>query len=317
MNLPEQKIEQRISFPDSQKEKENSPIFVVRFGVGPHVVENSDWHIDLRRDLDSFFEPHDPSQRNIFYLEDALGSQSFVEHMGRAYKVYKSWLKAYFWSDLKPVWKKLDLVGQERFPPSDKLDEIIDFKLKSLSGTNAANYIFLKTVLASMDEIIEKKHIKIDLQTETRRDAGERTSAQNTVRLLTALLFTSSNEMREWIIRIWRLRKLRDSKITEDLMDIYRKAHKKNVLTKVYVCLGVGHESCKDLLAERLGKKPSYDISLIKGSFHPSYEFDESSEAARFSVIADKAFALLDSGEKISDDDWQKMYEQTLSPKKE
>jgi len=314
MNSPERRTNQEVSLADAQKEKESNPIFVVRFGFGPHSIRYSDWHVHLGQDLDSFFEPSDSPQRNIFYMEDATGSQSFVNKAKEAYRVYGSWLRAYFWADLGSVWRELDLSGEERFPSEDKLDRLIDVKLSSLSGVSADNYYFCKATLVSIDEMIQRKNIKIELETETRKNAQERSSVQNTTRLLEENMNpTSSDEMRDWIMRMWNLRKTRDSKISDDILDLYKRTYKQKVPTKIYVSLGEGHLGAQELLGRKLGKRPSYNISLSQGSILPELT-DISSMAVRFDLATSKAFAILDSGTHVSSEEWQGLYEEVMNP---
>jgi len=319
MSSKEQKINQGES-PDLPKEKDNHPIFVARFGVGPHGIRVSNWHNDLKEDLDSFFTPSDSEKRNIFYMEDALGSQQFISNAKRAYKVYGSWATAYFWADIIPgISKKLGLIDEERFPSPDKLDSLITTKIVSTASRRVREgYYFTKTVLEAIDEISAKKNITIELQTENRKNAQERSTVENAIRFLDENQnLGSSLEMRDWIMRSWSLRNLRDSRVIDDLEDLYKKAHRQKTQIKVYVSLGGDHVGCEDLLIKRLGQRPSYNVSFTRGSVYPQYE-DPSSfdKPARFRVVSDKAHALLDSCTQISNDRWQRLFEEFSTPPK-
>lgn len=299
----------------AKKEGEGSPIFVARLGMGPHSLKYSDWHIQLGQDVSSYFQPSNSPQRNIFYMEDASGSQSFKDNMSKAYKVYGSWGRAYFWADLRQVWKKLDLTGPERFPLADELDHLVDTKISSVSKSDADSYNFSRTILQSVDEVIIKKGLRIDVETETRRNAQERSSVKN---LMMVGGISSAEEMRDWIMNLWNLRKLRDSKIVDDLTVFYKKAYKQKLQTRIYVSLGEGHSGIKELLIQRLGRSPSYDISFVKGSVNPEYlqERGGSGGAIRFDAIVTKAVNLLDSKVQLSNNDWEELYKQLLQPKK-
>ncbi len=169
MNLPEGKISQERPFSE-QKEKENNPIFVSRFGFGPHTIKYSNWYMQLAQDLDSFFQSSELPQRNILYIEDASGSQTFAENLKRGYKRYGSWLRAYFWADGAKAWRQ-ELGGEDRFPPIDFLDKVINIKTSSGKETSdAENSRFMKELLGTVDIIVNRKNIAIEVVPETRRN---------------------------------------------------------------------------------------------------------------------------------------------------
>ncbi len=300
-----------------KREGEGNPIFVVRFGFGAHGVRGSNWDVQLSQDLDLFFQPSNSPQRNILFMEDAMGTQSFTKNVKRGYREYGSWLRAYFWADFSKVWTQLGLEGEERFPSVDRLDKLIDTRLRVSSNEAvdpkypgyADTYRFIKSVLEAIDDVIKKRGVKIELEFETRRDEQERVKVQKAIDFLERHTTGSLDAFKEWIMQMWNLERLRDVKIIDDLMELYKKTYKQKIPTKIYVSLGEYHAPIKDRLGQKLGKRPSYDISMKETADHPEYENSE------FTVVVAQTFALLDSGTHISNNEWVDLYEQAKEHK--
>lgn len=282
--------------PDSRSERTTTPIFQVRFGCGAHSLRLSDWHEVMVQDLDSFFDSSDPTQRNIFFMEDAFGSQGFQDTIRKAYRGYGKYTTAWAYANLH-------LRPSEGFPPATSVHARYSQVVASQVPVLADGLKFSDKVFGTLDEIVGRKGINIDFALETRRDPKERAQIERTATFMeTHGRFHSAEEFRQYVLQAWNMRRVRDQKIVEDLRDLYKKTFKQKQPTKVYVSLGEDHAAISDLMTTKLGKSPSYEVTLIRRPLYPEYE--ESST----NVAMERAFSLIDARAPVSSQQWQDMF---------
>lgn len=296
MNSPEQRANNSSLQPDTRTERTTNPIFQVRFGCGAHSLRLSDWHEVMIQDLDSFFQHSNSTQRNIFFMEDAFGSQSFQDVIRRAYRTYGKYTTAWAYANLY-------LRPSDGFPPAARIDSKYSQVVASQVPVLADGLRFADKIFGALDRIVESKVVTIDFALETRKDAKERTQIENTARYMETHGRPSSPEdLGQYVLRAWNMRKVRDQKIVDDLTDSYKKAFKQKQLTKVYVSLGEEHAGVSDLMTSRLRQRPSYEITLNSRPLYPQYE------ASAANMVIERALALMDTKTPISTQQWQDMY---------
>ena len=292
MTSPEQSANQSSQI-DAQKEQVGQTLFQVRFGLGPHPVRVSDWHDALVQDLDSYFQSSNTTQRNIFFSEDALGSQSYLDILRTAYKNYGKYTTAFAYTRLHRL--------RDGFPSADSIETQYNTQVLSQHPFMSDGARFIHEVFGALDGIIERRGIKIDLETETRKDPRERQQIERILTLAQKPRLQSVEEFHRQALMLWNMKRIRDRKIVEDLADLYKKAIRKNESTRIYVSLGQNHSGVSDLLAAKLYKRPSHEISVIRGELHSSKK-----------EIFPAAIALLDSGSEISPEQWQALFESCM-----
>lgn len=303
MNSPEQRDAIPPLQPDSSTERTTMPIFQVRFGCGAHSLRLSDWHELMAQDLDSFFQSSDPTQRSTFFMEDALGTQRFQDTIRKAYRAYGKYTTAWGYANLH-------LRPADGFPPADSVDARYSQVVASQVPVLADGLRFYNKVFGTLDEIVERKGITIDFALEIRRDPKERTQIEQTATFMkTHGRPNSAEEFRQYVLQAWYMRRVRDQKIVEDLRDIYKKAFKQKQPTKVYVSLGEDHAAISNLMTAKLGKSPSYEVTLIRQPLYPQYEESSSN------VVMERAFGLMDTRTPFSPQQWQEMYAEMVGAK--
>ncbi len=280
---------------DAQKERVGQTLFQVRFGLGPHTVRFSYWHETIVQDLNIFFQPSNATQRNIFFCEDALGSQTYENTLKAAYKHYGKYSTAYEFARLYRL--------RDGFPPSATVEASYNSQLRSLHPLASDGSEFLHKVFGVIDEIVDKNGILIDVETEKRKDPKEREQMERILMQGQSPRPKSVEEFRQHAIGLWNMKRVRDRKITDDLVELYKKAIGRNEATKVYVSLGQNHSGVNDLLAAKLYKKPSFEPSVTLGEFQPPRR-----------EIFPHAISLLDLGKPISSEQWQALYEEAMMP---
>lgn len=282
--------------PNSRTEQTTTPIFQVRFGCGAHSLRLSDWHELMVGDLDSFFSSSGSTQRNIFFMEDAFGTQGFQDTIRKAYRTYGKYTTAWAYANLH-------LRPSDGFPPAVSVDARYNQVVASQVPVLTDGLRFSDKVFGTIDEIVERKGINIDFALETRRDPKERAQIERIATFMeTHGRLSSAEEFRQYVLQAWNMRRVRDQKIVEDLRDVYKKAFKQKQPTRVYVSLGEDHAAISDLMTTRLGKNPSYEVTLIRRPLYPQYEESTSN------VVMERAFGLMDTKTPVSAQQWQEMY---------
>lgn len=292
MGMPEQHNEEGVPL-DLQKEQIGQILYQVRFGLGPHTLRFSDWHELIVQDLDYFFQSTETIQRNIFFSEDALGSQSYLDKVRAAYKHYGKYTTA------------LAYARHYRLRDGFSTPQAVEGRYKDWIQTQhpfaSDGARFVDKVFRALDGIIEKKGITIDIETEKRKDPKERQQIEKILMQAQLPRPRSADEFRQHTLGIWNMRRIRDRKIVDDLTELYKKAIRKNEPTKVYVSLGQNHSGVNEMLTAKFNKRPSQEISVVRGGLHhPQRE------------VFSEAVALLDIGVPISLEQWQSMFERSI-----
>lgn len=298
MGLPEQRYNQRDIEFDNQKELIGPVFFDVRFGLGPHSIEYTDWAARMSEDMDAFFEPSGTPQRNILFIENELGSKTSLGKLNRAYKHYGSYVIAYSYVEL-------GIDGY--FPPALQVrarhTHLVDSQQDEILAEGSR---FTGAILEAVDEIAARKNIEIELTTETIRDRTERDTIASITEYLESFGgFTSVEELKRFATTVWKLDKLRERKVVDDLLEFYKQASKRKIRTKTYVSLGGGHVPIINQLTERFGSRSGYSVSASFGKMDPQYE--------RNDIIYDRAYPLLEAPQEAADVEWQEVYQEVIA----
>lgn len=289
----------------SRKERSSATLFEVRFGFGPHTInpQYSNWVNELGQDMNSFFVRSDYPRRNIFYFEDATGSKSFSNTLRDAYRNYGSYADSYAYASLH-----LNRIGKDYYPDKASLDMAFEGVVKSgaLGTPNMVDSArFMLRALGIVDDLVAAG-IDIEICTETRKDQGERNRVSDLIDIITDnKAIRSIDEFLLYTKAMWNLQRLRDGKITSDLLKYHKKALKQNDPTRIYVSMGIDHVRLKWLLQLGMQRYSNFKVSVIQGSVNQ--------QIYSLTLGIEEALSLLASGVNIASDQWQSLFEEARS----